>query len=146
MSGVLNRKPRARCVSDPQRDFTFTVSPGANLLAAYRPGPPHALGRRRAFSRVTEEEWLIAVVVQALATVGAAGLGRRRMAEIRRPKSEREEGVRIAGQAVPGFDEVFDGDASDFERAGLKVPSVIRVARLGVVSEEMLVGSHRGDR
>jgi len=32
------------------------------------------------------------------------------------------------------------GDASDFERSGLKVPSVIRVARLGVVSEEMLVG------
>ncbi len=85
----MNRKPRASCVSDPQRDFTFTVSPGANLLAAYRPGPPHALGRRRAFSRVTEEEWLIAVVVQALATVGTPGLGRRRMAEIRRPGSER---------------------------------------------------------
>lgn len=43
-------------------------------------------------------------------------------------------------QAVPGFDEVIDADASDFERSGLKVPSVIRVARLSVVSEEMLVG------
>jgi mRNA interferase MazF len=43
-------------------------------------------------------------------------------------------------QAVPGFDEVIDADASDFERSGLKVPSVIRVARLGVVSEEMPVG------
>ena len=55
------------------------------------------------------------------------------MAEVRRPRSEREEGVRKAGQAVPGFDEVIDGDAGDFERSGLKVPSVIRVARLGVV-------------
>jgi len=30
--------------------------------------------------------------------------------------------------------------ASDFEQSGLKVSSVIRVARLAVVSEEMLVG------
>ena len=43
-------------------------------------------------------------------------------------------------QAVPGFDEVIGADASDFEQSGLKVPSVIGVARLAVVSEEMLVG------
>jgi mRNA interferase MazF len=43
-------------------------------------------------------------------------------------------------QAVQGFDEVIDADASDFERSGLKVPSVIRVARLAVISEEMLIG------
>lgn len=43
-------------------------------------------------------------------------------------------------QAASGFDEVIDTDASDFERSGLKVSSVIRVARLAVVSEDMLVG------
>jgi mRNA interferase MazF len=43
-------------------------------------------------------------------------------------------------QAVQGFDEVINTNASDFEQSGLKVPSVIRVARLAVVSEEMLVG------
>jgi mRNA interferase MazF len=43
-------------------------------------------------------------------------------------------------QAVQGFDEVINTTASDFERSGLKVSSVIRVARLAVVSEEMLVG------
>ena len=44
-------------------------------------------------------------------------------------------------QAVPGFDEVIGADAGDFERSGLTVPSVIRVTRLGVVAQEMLVGS-----
>lgn len=43
-------------------------------------------------------------------------------------------------QAVPGFDEVIGADASDFEQSGLKVSSVVRVARLAVVSEDMLVG------
>ena len=43
-------------------------------------------------------------------------------------------------QAVQGFDEVINGNSSDFEQSGLKVSSVIRVARLAVVSEEMLVG------
>ena len=43
-------------------------------------------------------------------------------------------------QAVPDFDEVINADASDFEQSGLKVPSVIRVARLAVISGEMLLG------
>jgi mRNA interferase MazF len=43
-------------------------------------------------------------------------------------------------QEVPGFDEVIDSDASDFEESGLKIPSVIRVARLAVLSEDMLLG------
>lgn len=41
---------------------------------------------------------------------------------------------------VQGFDEVINTNASDFEQSGLKVPSVIRSARLAVVSEDMLVG------
>lgn len=43
-------------------------------------------------------------------------------------------------QMVQGFDEVINVNDDDFEQSGLKVPSVIRVARLAVVSEEMLVG------
>lgn len=43
-------------------------------------------------------------------------------------------------QAVQGFDEVINTNASDFEQSGLKVSTVIRVARLAVVSEDMLVG------
>jgi mRNA interferase MazF len=43
-------------------------------------------------------------------------------------------------QEVPGFDEIIDVDASDFEQPGLKTPSVIRVARVAVVSDEMLLG------
>jgi mRNA interferase MazF len=35
---------------------------------------------------------------------------------------------------------VINTNGSDFERSGLKVASVIRVARLAVVSEDMLVG------
>ena len=34
----------------------------------------------------------------------------------------------------------FDAGASDFEQSGLKISSVIRVARLAVVSDEMLLG------
>ncbi|GAG22461.1 unnamed protein product, partial [marine sediment metagenome] len=41
-------------------------------------------------------------------------------------------------QALRGFDEVIDSDASDFHSSGLKVPSVIRVARLAVVSADLL--------
>lgn len=41
---------------------------------------------------------------------------------------------------VQGFDEIIDVDASDFEQSGLKTPSVIRVARLAVVSDGMLLG------
>ena len=43
-------------------------------------------------------------------------------------------------QEVRGFDEVIDADASDFKQSGLKTPSVVRVARLAVVSDEMLLG------
>jgi mRNA interferase MazF len=44
-------------------------------------------------------------------------------------------------QAVEGFDEVIDPDHSDFQSSGLKVASVIRLARLAVVSEDLLVGA-----
>ena len=44
-------------------------------------------------------------------------------------------------QAVQGFDEIIDPDASDFQSSGLRVPSVIRVARLAVVSADMLIGA-----
>ncbi len=43
-------------------------------------------------------------------------------------------------QEVQSFDEVIDAGASDFEQSGLKTLSVIRVARLAVVSDEMLLG------
>lgn len=44
-------------------------------------------------------------------------------------------------QALPGFDEVINSTASDFHSSGLKIPSVIRVARLAVVSADMFVGT-----
>jgi mRNA interferase MazF len=44
-------------------------------------------------------------------------------------------------QAQPGFDETIGSGASDFEESGLKVPSVIRVGRLAVASEEVLIGA-----
>ena len=44
-------------------------------------------------------------------------------------------------QALPGFDQVLDQDASDFQSSGLRVPSVIRVARLAVVSSDLLIGA-----
>lgn len=43
-------------------------------------------------------------------------------------------------QYVKGFDELLTADASDYEHSGLKAPSVIRLGRLAVVSEEMLLG------
>jgi len=43
-------------------------------------------------------------------------------------------------QEVSGFDEVIDTKAADFIQSGLKIPSVIRVSRLAVVSEDMLLG------
>ena len=42
---------------------------------------------------------------------------------------------------VPGFDELVREDDPDFAESGLKVPSVIRVGRLAVVEEEILVGA-----
>jgi len=44
-------------------------------------------------------------------------------------------------QALRGFDEVIGSDASDFSSSGLKAPSVIRVARLAVVSADTLIGT-----
>jgi len=44
-------------------------------------------------------------------------------------------------QAVPGFDEVLDENELDFRDSGVKVPSVIRVGRLAVISAELLFGT-----
>ena len=44
-------------------------------------------------------------------------------------------------QAIAGFDEVIDTDAPDFAASGLRTPSVIRVARLAVVSSDILIGA-----
>jgi mRNA interferase MazF len=44
-------------------------------------------------------------------------------------------------QAQPDFDETIHPGANDFEQSGLRVPSVIRVGRLAVVSESMLIGA-----
>lgn len=44
-------------------------------------------------------------------------------------------------QYVEGFDELIAADASDYEQSGLKAPSVIRVGRLAVVADGMLLGS-----
>jgi mRNA interferase MazF len=44
-------------------------------------------------------------------------------------------------QAVEGFDEILDETQSDFQASGLKIASVIRIARLAVVPANMLVGS-----
>ena len=43
-------------------------------------------------------------------------------------------------QEVEGFDEVIAVDSSDFEQSGLKTPSVVRLGRLAVVSDDMLLG------
>jgi mRNA interferase MazF len=44
-------------------------------------------------------------------------------------------------QFVPGFDELIDETAGDFSPSGLKMASVIRVGRLAVVDEKILVGA-----
>ena len=44
-------------------------------------------------------------------------------------------------QALPDFDEIIDSDADDFRQSGLKTSSMIRVARLAVVSADTLVGA-----
>lgn len=44
-------------------------------------------------------------------------------------------------QAVVEFDEIIDQTQSDFQTSGLKVASVIRIARLAVVPASMLVGT-----
>ena len=44
-------------------------------------------------------------------------------------------------QYIPGFDEMVQESEDDFGESGLKVPSVIRVGRLAVVSGEILLGA-----
>lgn len=44
-------------------------------------------------------------------------------------------------QALEGFDEVIDQSQSDFHSSGLRVASVVRVARLAMVSADVLVGA-----
>ena len=44
-------------------------------------------------------------------------------------------------QAVEGFDEMVDEAQNDFQSSGLKIASVIRIARLAVVPAGMLLGS-----
>jgi len=45
------------------------------------------------------------------------------------------------GQAIPGFDEIITSADPDFAASGLKVPSVIRVARLAVAELSVLRGA-----
>jgi mRNA interferase MazF len=42
---------------------------------------------------------------------------------------------------IPGFDEILQVDDPDYVASGLKLPSLIRVGRLAVVEETILVGS-----
>ncbi len=52
-------------------------------------------------------------------------------------------------QEIPGFDEVIDSDDNDFGHSGLKSSSVFRIARLAVISDEMMlgcIGAISGDR
>lgn len=44
-------------------------------------------------------------------------------------------------QYIMAFDEIVNTGDSDFEQSGLKIASVIRVGRLAVVSEEILLGA-----
>ena len=44
-------------------------------------------------------------------------------------------------QVEAGFDEVLDSAAADFVSSGLKVTSVLRLARLAVLDASLLVGS-----
>lgn len=41
---------------------------------------------------------------------------------------------------LPDFDELLDENAPDFAQSGLKNESIIRVERLAVVEEEILLG------
>lgn len=43
-------------------------------------------------------------------------------------------------QAITDFDEIIDKNSPDFVPSGLQVPSVIRVARVAVVSGDILMG------
>ena len=41
---------------------------------------------------------------------------------------------------VADFDEVVEREATDWKRSGLKVPSIIRIARVAVVHKSILLG------
>ena len=43
-------------------------------------------------------------------------------------------------QALKDFDEIVSPEAEDFERSGLRAASVIRLSRLAVVNEQVLLG------
>ena len=43
-------------------------------------------------------------------------------------------------QRIPELDELITPESSDFVQSGLKLPSVIRVSRLAVVSKGILLG------
>jgi mRNA interferase MazF len=45
------------------------------------------------------------------------------------------------GQEIPGLDDIISPNHSDFAQTGLKSESVIRVSRLAVVSEKILLGN-----
>lgn len=52
-------------------------------------------------------------------------------------------------QAIPGFDEIIDSSDADFDSSGLKISSVIRLARLATVSSSIInarLGSISNDR
>jgi mRNA interferase MazF len=44
-------------------------------------------------------------------------------------------------QHIDGFDEIIHRDDDDFSRSGLKATSLIRVGRLAVAEEGMLLGA-----
>jgi mRNA interferase MazF len=44
-------------------------------------------------------------------------------------------------QYISGFDEIIEDSSEDFEQSGVKVTSVIRVGRLAVVSDKILLGA-----
>lgn len=44
------------------------------------------------------------------------------------------------GHEVPGFDDIITPDDPDFKGSGLKLTSLVRIGRLAVVSDEILIG------
>ena len=43
-------------------------------------------------------------------------------------------------QEVPGFDDLLNPSDPDFEKSGLRVPSLLRIGRLAVVNKGILAG------
>jgi mRNA interferase MazF len=43
-------------------------------------------------------------------------------------------------QAIPDFDETITPEDTDFKQSGLKLPSLIRISRIAVVSGDVLLG------